>query len=78
MEKIAINGILISLIALISEETCTPIENIFASTRLDALAADSLEFLGLITAVREKFAVPIPNERLTEVQTVQDLADLLK
>lgn len=78
MEKIAINGVLISLIALISEETGVPIEQIFASTRLDAIVGDSLEFLSVITAVKDKFAVKFSNEKLIEAQTVQDLADLLK
>jgi acyl carrier protein len=78
MEKIGVNGVLISLIALLSEETGVPIDQIFASTRLDAIAADSLEFVSLVVAVKDKFAANILNERLTEAQTVQDLADLLK
>lgn len=61
------------LIELLANETCRPASEIQLSTRLDSLVDDSLEFLCLISEVKEQFGADIPNSVLTDVQTVEDL-----
>jgi len=65
------------LLTVIAQETGAKASDILASTRLDSLVADSLEFLSLVSAVENAFNFKIPDKRYTEVQTVGDLCSLI-
>jgi acyl carrier protein len=66
------------IIACIAEETGVPTDLITADTRLDVLAEDSLEFVSLIVALRNRFGADIPNEIVAEIHTVGDLFVVLR
>lgn len=42
------------------------------------LDADSLDAVELIMAVEEEFDIEIPDEKATEIKTVQDIVDYIK
>lgn len=42
------------------------------------LEADSLDAVELIMAVEEEFDIEIPDEKATEMKTVQDIVDYIK
>lgn len=42
------------------------------------LEADSLDAVELIMAVEEEFDIEIPDEKATEIKTVQDIVDYIK
>ena len=45
---------------------------------MDDLGADSLDFLELILAIKEKFEVEIPDEEAEKLQTVADLINYVE
>ena len=44
----------------------------------DDLAVDSLDLYDLVMALEEEFNIEIPQEKLTEVETVENLIKVLK
>jgi acyl carrier protein len=44
----------------------------------DDLAVDSLDLYDLVMALEEEFNVEMPQDRLSEVETVEDLIKILK
>ena len=44
----------------------------------EALDADSLDAVELIMAVEEEFDIEIPDDKATEIKTVQDIVDYIK
>ena len=42
------------------------------------LDADSLDAVELIMAVEEEFDIEIPDDKATEIKTVQDIVDYIK
>ena len=76
MEKSGVNGVLIRLIAVVSEETGIPVEQLSLSTKIEALGVDSLEFIVLIRALEEQFG-KLNEQDVVRAQTVGDLLDSL-
>ncbi|MCR5104237.1 MAG: acyl carrier protein [Eubacterium sp.] len=44
----------------------------------DDLAVDSLDLYDLVMALEEEFNIEMPSDRLTDVETVEDLIKILK
>ena len=44
----------------------------------DDLAIDSLDLYDLVMALEEEFNIEMPSERLSEIETVEDLIRILK
>jgi len=45
---------------------------------VDDLAADSLDFIELITAVEDTFGIEIPDDDMEKLQTVQDAVNYIE
>lgn len=66
--------------SIISEQlSIDNVDSITLDTSLtEDLEADSLDAVELIMAVEEEFDVEIPDEKATEMKTVQDIVDYIE
>jgi acyl carrier protein len=60
------------VISIVSTESDIPAANISEFTKLESLGLDSLEFVGLMLAIRSEL-VDIPEEKWVNLETVGDI-----
>jgi acyl carrier protein len=71
-------GILTGLAEIISEVTGTPVEDVRLDKSLtDDLDVDAVAMADLVAAVEGRFDVKIPDEDVSRLRTVGDMADYI-
>ncbi len=64
---------------IISEQLGHSLDEIQPDTSLvDDLGADSLDAVEVIMAIEEEFSIEIPDEKFENLETVQDIVDLVE
>lgn len=64
---------------IISEQLGHNLDEIQPDTSLvDDLGADSLDAVEVIMAIEEEFSIEIPDEKFENLETVQDIVDLVE
>jgi len=60
---------------VISDHLDVDKSKIHSTTSFDELGVDSLDALDLLMAINEEFNIRIPAEKLSDIQTVQDMEE---
>lgn len=64
--------------ALLAKQFCIPEQSITPQFRIrEDLGADSLDIMELLMSIEEDYGLTIPDEKLADFVTVQDIADYL-
>ena len=66
-----------TVIEVIAEEVGVPIESLKDETTLESLVSDSLEFLGVMTALRAKFG-DFPDAWVAHINTIADAVGMVE
>lgn len=74
MQATTYDAVLERCIQLIAKSRRIPPETIGAETSFESLGADSLDMINLSFEVEELFDVQIPDEALSSIYTVEDMA----
>lgn len=67
-----------TIIKVIAQTMHMDVDNIESGTRLDALGIDSLKAINIIFELEEIYDIEVPNEVISELETVQDIEDALQ
>ena len=67
----------VSVIQLISSQFNISVEQVTGGVSLRDLNADSLDMVELVMKLEEEFGIEIPEEKVPELKTVDDLVDFI-
>jgi acyl carrier protein len=70
--------VLAGLAALVNEETGVPVESVvFGKSFADDLDIDSISMMTIVVNAEEQFGVKIPDDKVSELKTVDDAVDYI-
>jgi acyl carrier protein len=70
--------VLAGLAALVNDETGVPVENVvFGKSFADDLDIDSISMMTIVVNAEEEFGVKIPDDKVTDLKTVDDAVDFI-
>ena len=70
-------AILERVIEIVSETLDVDSDELDEDTNYEALDADSLDLLELVTAYEDEFGLRIPDDQLSEIKTIRQSVDLI-
>jgi acyl carrier protein len=70
--------VLAGLAALVNDETGVPVESVvFGKSFADDLDIDSISMMTIVVNAEEEFGVKIPDEKVSELKTVDDAVNFI-
>lgn len=76
MDEITIDDVRRILIACAGDAGISPLEGDISNLEFDDLGYDSLALMETTARLEQEFGIHIPEERITELRTPQELLDL--
>jgi acyl carrier protein len=70
--------VLAGLAALVNDETGVPVDSVvFGKSFADDLDIDSISMMTIVVNAEEEFGVKIPDDKVSELKTVDDAVDFI-